>query len=83
MDNQFDNEYRQEHPFPPRYAPEPQAKKRGGSIVALALCFSLLGSILGAGGVLLASGQLNRSPEPDTSSQGPSPAFFPVSGRTA
>lgn len=70
MDNQFDNEYRQEHPFPPRYAPEPQAKKRGGSIVALALCFSLLGSILGAGGVLLASGQLNRSPEPDTSSQG-------------
>ena len=70
MDNQFDNEYRQEHPFPPRYTPEPQAKKRGGSIVALALCFSLLGSILGAGGVLLASGQLNRSPEPDTSSQG-------------
>ena len=70
MDNQFDNEYRQESPFPPRYAPEPQAKKRGGSIVALALCFSLLGSILGAGGVLLASGQLNRSPEPDTSSQG-------------
>lgn len=38
---------------PPAQPPKP--KKTGARLVALALCFSLLGSILGAGGVLLAS----------------------------
>lgn len=45
-------------PMPPFSAPEKppkKAKKRSGKgIIALALCFSLLGSALGAGGVLLA-----------------------------
>ncbi len=31
----------------------PKAKKKSGKLIALALCFSIVGSILGAGGVLL------------------------------
>ncbi len=38
-------------------------KKRGGRLIAAALCFSLLGSFLGAGGVLLA--QQLTVPEPE------------------
>ena len=42
-----------EYEYPP-YPPEPKKDRTGLKIAALALCFSLIGSCLGAGGVLLA-----------------------------
>jgi len=56
----------------PRPAPsaEPASKKRrqknGFRLAALALCFSLLGSVLGAGGVLLAGDLLSRDTGSDS-----------------
>ena len=47
---------------PPAQPPKP--KKTGARLVALALCFSLLGSVLGAGGVLLASRFIADKAEP-------------------
>ena len=47
---------------PPAQPPKP--KKTGARLVALALCFSLLGSVLGAGGVLLASHFTSGKTEP-------------------
>ena len=45
----------------PNPAPEkPKKKHRGAGIIALALCFSLIGGAVGAGGVLLA-GRLNNN----------------------
>ncbi len=40
-------------------------KKGGAGFVATALCFSLLGSILGAGGVIAANNYRNRTEETD------------------
>ena len=59
-------ESRQPDPAMPEYhspnpAPEkPKKKHRGAGIIALALCFSLIGGAVGAGGVLLA-GRLNNN----------------------
>jgi len=49
--------------YPPHFTPEPPKKKgRGaGKVIALALCFSLLGSALGAGGTYLALERLTES----------------------
>jgi len=69
MDNQFDSEYPQDPRIPPQNTPEPRRKRQGGSVIALALCFSLLGSALGAGGVLLASGLRNGPSNTDTPAQ--------------
>ena len=46
--------------FPPYEAPKPKKKSGAGKIIALALCFSLIGSALGAGGVLLGQGIMNK-----------------------
>ncbi len=56
---------RQPEPVMPEYstphpAPEKPKKKKGAGIIALALCFSLIGGAVGAGGVLLA-GRLNNN----------------------
>ena len=55
-----------------QYEPVPQAPKQKtsmGGVIALALCFSLLGSALGAGGVLLAQKHTAREEETPTASQ--------------
>lgn len=49
MDEYFENPY--EAPQEPQ--PKPKKERRGTGLVALALCVSLLGGILGAGGVLV------------------------------
>ncbi len=56
-------------PVPEPTPPGKKKKGRGGAIVALALCFSLVGSALGAGGVLLAQELLAK---PDTENSVPS-----------
>lgn len=55
-------------PEPPRNPKPPvKSKKRSGRVIALALCFSLLGGILGTGGTLLVSRYLDReTTEPTT-----------------
>ena len=56
MSEQFFEENGYEHPQP-EYVPQPQKKERrtsAGKIIALALCFSLIGGILGAGGTFIA-----------------------------
>ena len=52
-------------------APEPKAKKDriGAKVAALALCFSLIGGALGAGGVLLAARPWEQSPSDPQQSQ--------------
>ena len=60
MNNNVWSTPEEQTPQTPPQAPQipekpPKAKKTGLRLVALALCFSLLGSVLGAGGVLLIS----------------------------
>lgn len=69
------NEYEQfhEHPMEPtapvEITPKKQKKNRGRlNLIAVALCCSLLGGLLGAGGVLLA-GNLTQRPEKDRNQQ--------------
>lgn len=69
------NEYEQfhEHPMEPTapvdITPKKQRKSRGRlNLIAVALCCSLLGGLLGAGGVLLA-GNLTQRPEKDRNQQ--------------
>ena len=49
--------------FTPQFTPDPPRKKRNGvgKVVALALCFSLLGSAFGAGGMYLILEQLREN----------------------
>ena len=51
MDEYFDNPF--ETPQEPQ--PKPRKGRRTAGLIALALCFSLLGGVLGAGGVLVAN----------------------------
>ena len=55
MSEQFYEENGFDHPQP-KYTPQPPKKERrtsAGKIIALALCFSLIGSVLGAGGTFI------------------------------
>ena len=55
MSEQFYEENGFDHPQP-EYTPQPPKKERrtsAGKIIALALCFSLIGSVLGAGGTFI------------------------------
>ena len=64
-----------EEPAHYHYQPEtkkPPRKKGGGRMIAIALCFSLLGGILGAGGTLL----LSQNLEPDLSLENRSDALI-------
>jgi len=62
MDEWMNNETPQEtfatEPILSSEEPKPRKKSRLPGLIALALCFSLLGSVLGAGGVLLAHNYL-------------------------
>ncbi len=55
MDNQFENENQWTYEPPQESQPMPKKRNTAASIVAVALCCSLLGGALGAGGVLLAT----------------------------
>lgn len=59
--------------YPPSFPPyeevpskKPKKKQSGKGIVAIALCFALLGSVLGAGGVLMADRLLGNRQEPSS-----------------
>ena len=62
MDNQFENENQWTYEPPHQYTPEPKPKKNRtfASMIALALCYSLLGGALGAGGALLLTGKAQK-----------------------
>ena len=65
MDNQFDNEQQWTYEVPHQPAPQPQPQKNrtAGSIIAVALCCSLLGGAVGAGGAYLLTRQKPAQPE--------------------
>jgi len=72
MNHDFENQPRDDLPFstdyqiPNQYTPDPPKQKKersGGKLVALALCFSLLGGLIGAGGTILSSRLWNASPK--------------------
>jgi len=71
MDHQQENNSQWTYEAPQQFTPEPkkEPKKRSAAgIIALALCCSLLGGILGAGGaVLLTRQKPERTPHEDTS----------------
>ena len=57
-------------PQPPKAPKPPKKGKSAGGIIALALCFSLLGGIVGAGGTLAVSRYLDeRTPEASAPTQ--------------
>ena len=63
MDNQFENENRWTYEAPQQYTPDPKPKNKvGGAAIALALCCSILGGALGAGGALLITRQQEAAP---------------------
>ena len=64
MDNQFENENRWTYEAPQQYTPDPAPKKNrtGASLIAVALCCSLLGGALGAGGAVLFTRQQTEEP---------------------
>ena len=77
-------------PMPEPFPPVRQKKRRGGGIVALALCFSLLGSALGAGGVYLAqelmqdeSGKTNQSTNQSSNASNDSQNKTPTEGHSS
>lgn len=65
--NSYEPEFEQSHPAPIPEEPKPEKprKKGGARLIAVALCFSLLGSALGAGGMLLAQNLLSKDEGPD------------------
>ena len=65
MDNQFDNEHQWTYEVPHQPTPEPQPRRSRttGSIVAIALCCSLLGGAIGAGGAYLLTRQDPSQPK--------------------
>ena len=65
MDNQFENEPRWEPHSPSGASTNRSSQKRPGAFIALALCFALLGGVLGAGATLLFSGR-SQSPQTQT-----------------
>ena len=88
--DEFENNFEQPQQTPPygyyNYTPQPpvpptpKSKKHTGlKITALALCFSLLGGCIGAGGVLLADHFLNDG---SSASSNQDPSKDPISGST-
>ena len=66
--DEFENTPQQDHDDN-RYAPsgsKPKKDRAGLKLTALALCFSLIGGVLGAGGVLLADQLMGRDATPST-----------------
>ena len=63
MDNQFDNEQQWTYEVPRQPAPQPQKNRTVGSVIAVALCCSLLGGAVGAGGAYLLTRQKPAQPE--------------------